>query len=193
MINSVCVFCGASAGAQPEYVQMAEATAAELARRGMRLVYGGGTVGLMGTVARSMKAHGGHVTGIIPRSLQSQEAASQTLDELLVVESMAGRKIMMFEHSDGFITLPGGFGTLDELFEAITFGQLGIHAKPVGLLNVNGFFDPLLAWINHAIDEGFVRTHHRGLVLIDTDPAALLDKMAAYEAPQGLVVWQGKK
>ena len=93
---------------------------------------------------------------------------------------------MMFEHSDGFITLPGGFGTLDELFEAITFGQLGIHAKPVGLLNVNGFFDPLLTWIEQAIDQGFVRTHHRELILIDRDPATLIDQMEAYQAPQGL-------
>ncbi len=189
-LHSICVFCGASAGTRPDYVQMAEATGAELARRGMRLVYGGGTVGLMGEVARSVIKHGGKVTGVIPTSLQVHELTDRAVDDLFVVESMAERKVLMFEHSDGFITLPGGFGTLDELFEAVTFGQLGIHTKPVGLLNVNGFFDPLLTWIEQAIDQGFVRTHHRELILIDRDPAILLDRMEQYQAPQGLVTWK---
>lgn len=189
-LQSICVFCGASPGVRPEYVQMAEAMGAELVRRGIQLVYGGGTVGLMGTVSRAVMNRGGTVTGIIPRSLQAQEQVSHTLSELIVVESMTGRKVLMFERSDGFITLPGGFGTLDELFEAITFGQLGIHTKPVGLLNISGFFDPLLAWIDSAIDQGFVRPHHRQLLVIDKDPATLIDKMEAYQAPEGLVVWK---
>ncbi|MFN8443571.1 MAG: TIGR00730 family Rossman fold protein [Caldilineaceae bacterium] len=191
-LQSICVFCGASPGVRPEYVSMAEAMGAELVRRGIRLVYGGGTVGLMGTVSRAVMNRGGSVTGIIPRSLQIQEQASHTISELVVVESMTGRKVLMFERSDGFITMPGGFGTLDELFEAITFGQLGIHTKPVGLLNISGFFDPLLVWIDGAIDQGFVRPYHRGLLLVDSDPAALIDKMEAYQAPEGLVVWKNK-
>lgn len=189
-LHSICVFCGASSGVKPEYVQMAEATGNELARRGITLVYGGGTVGLMGTLSRAVMAKGGTVTGIIPRSLQAREQASHTISELVVVESMAGRKVLMFERSDGFMTLPGGFGTLDELFEAVTFGQLGIHTKPVGLLNVQGFFDPLLAWLDQAIEQGFVRPYHRGLLVVDSDPAALIDKMENYRAPESLVVWQ---
>lgn len=189
-LQSICVFCGASAGVRPEYVQMAEAMGAEMVRRDIRLIYGGGTIGLMGTISRAVMNRGGSVTGIIPQSLQAQEQASHTISELIVVESMMGRKVLMFERSDGFITLPGGFGTLDELFEAITFGQLGIHTKPVGLLNIMGFFNPLLSWIDGAIDQGFVRPHHRHLLLVDEEPAALIDKMEAYQAPESLVVWR---
>lgn len=190
MINSICVFCGASEGKRPEYMQAAETIGAELARRKIELIYGGGTVGLMGAVASNVKAHSGRVTGIIPRSLKIQELASHAIDELVVVETMAERKELMFERSDAFITLPGGFGTLDELFEAVTFGQLGIHAKPVGLLNICGYFDPLLAWVEQAINEGFVRPHHRELVEVSADAVDLLERLQKYQPPQALVAWQ---
>lgn len=189
IIRSICVFCGAGAGVRPEYVQMAEATAAELARRRIELVYGGGTVGLMGAMAHHMQQQGGRVTGIIPSSLQAHELADRSIDQLIVVESMAERKDLMFKRSDAFITLPGGFGTLDELFEAITFGQLGIHNKPVGLLNTYGYFDALLAWVDHAVAEEFVRPHHRQLIVYDTDPVRLIEKLEAYQAPQSLITW----
>ena len=192
MINSICVFCGAGEGKRPEYMQAAEAVGGELARRGIGLIYGGGTVGLMGAVARSTLAHGGHVIGVLPRSLQTRELADSAIGDLILVDSMAERKEKMFELSDACVTLPGGFGTLDELFDAVTFGQLGIHAKPVALLNTCNYFDPLLAWVEQAITEGFVRTHHRQLLLINSDPSALIEQLEAYQPPQALVAWAVK-
>jgi uncharacterized protein (TIGR00730 family) len=144
----------------------------------------------MGTVARTVQGAGGHVTGVIPKALMVKELASEAIGELLVVTTMHERKAKMASLADGFIALPGGFGTLDELFEILTWGQLGLHSKPIGLLNVNQFYDPLLAWVDHAVGESFVRSHHRRLVQTATEPAALLDLLADYAAPPGLVKWE---
>jgi uncharacterized protein (TIGR00730 family) len=189
-LNKICVFCGANLGVQPIYAEAARAMSQALVQRGIGLVYGGGTVGLMGTIARTVAAAGGNVVGVIPGALMVKELASEAIGELIVVNTMHERKAKMASLVDAFIALPGGFGTLDELFEAITWGQLGIHSKPVGLFNVNGFFDPLLQWVDHAVAEGFVRPHHRALVQTASDPVTLLDQLAHYEAPPGLVKWE---
>jgi uncharacterized protein (TIGR00730 family) len=185
----VAVFCGANAGSRPLYGEMAAALGQELARRGCGLVYGGGSVGLMGALARSVRDSGGAVVGIIPGPLTAREVMGEQIGELRVVESMHERKAAMAALADGFVALPGGFGTLDELFEAITWGQLGIHGKPVGLFNIAGYFDPLLTFIDQAAAEGFIRPQHRQLVVVETTPAALLDRLAAYQPPPGLVRW----
>lgn len=188
-LKNVCVFCGANAGARPIYGAAAETLAAELVNRDLDLVYGGGSVGLMGVIAGAMHRGGRNVLGIIPRSLEPKELSGTSFGEVIVVGSMHERKLLMAKRSDAFIAMPGGFGTLDELFEMITWGQLGIHAKPVGLLNVEGYFDPLLAWIDGAVEEGFVRKHHRELVVSDDEPVALLDIIATYAPPPGLLQW----
>jgi cytokinin riboside 5'-monophosphate phosphoribohydrolase len=188
-LTNICVYCGASLGNRPIYQQMAQALADEMARRGIGLVYGGGSVGLMGTIAHAVHEKGGKVTGIIPNALKMKEIVGEVFYELIAVNTMHERKAMMAHLADGFIAMPGGFGTLDELFEAITWGQLGIHAKPVGLLNVNHYFDPLLQWVEQALTEGFVRPHHRNLIVVAEEPALLIDKMNEYEPPAGLVQW----
>lgn len=185
----ICVFCGASSGGAPEYVQMAKAFGAELVARGLDLVYGGGSIGLMGVVAHTVLTGGGHVTGVIPRALTNTELAGEVIGELVVVDTMAERKERMLTLADAFVALPGGMGTMDELFEALTWGQLGIQSKPVGLLNVNGYFDQLIAWMDHAVAEGFVRPHHRELLVDGDNPGELLKRMAAHELPAGLLVW----
>jgi hypothetical protein len=184
-MRRVCVFCGSSPGARPAYAEAARATGRLLAERGLGLVYGGGDVGLMGEVADAVLAAGGTVTGVIPRALLEREVGHRGLTELHVVETMHERKAMMADLADGFVALPGGFGTLDELCEILTWSQLGFHAKPCGVLNVEGYFDALLALFDHAVAEQFVRPQHRALVLQSTDPAALLDAMAAFRPPQG--------
>jgi uncharacterized protein (TIGR00730 family) len=189
-LERICVFCGANAGHRPVYATAAVALGQELVRRGLGLVYGGGSVGLMGVLARAVRDAGGQVIGVIPAALTTRELMGETIGDLLVVETMHERKAKMAALAGGFIALPGGFGTLDELFEAITWSQLGIHTKPIGLLNVDGFFDPLLAFIDHGVAEGFIRPQHRRLVeVVDTDPVALLDRLAHHEAPRGLVQW----
>lgn len=188
-MHRVCVFCGANIGSSQIYAQAAQAMAHTLLERDMELVYGGGSVGLMGLVARTVLAGGGKVTGIIPRALTTRELAGDVIGELIVVDTMAERKERMLTLADGFVVLPGGLGTMDELFEALTWGQLGIQSKPVGLLNVHGYFDPILRWVDHAVMEGFVRPHHRHLLVAADTPAALLDAMAVQELPAGLVSW----
>ena len=182
-LKRVCVFCGSSPGFRPVYAEAARATGRLLAERGIGLVYGGGNVGLMGEVADAVLAVGGQVTGVIPRALLEREVGHRGLTELHVVATMHERKALMVDLSDGFVALPGGFGTLDELCEALTWSQLGIHAKPCAVLNVDGYFDALLALFDHAVREGFVRETHRALVLEAAEPAALLDAMAAFRAP----------
>ena len=182
-MKSICVFCGSSAGTRPVYAEAARATGRLLAERGIGLVYGGGNVGLMGEVADAVLAAGGEVTGVIPRALMEREVGHRGLTTLHVVGSMHERKALMVDLADGFVALPGGYGTLDELCEALTWSQLGIHAKPCGVLNVDGYFDALLALFDHATREGFVRPAHRELVLQSSDPAALLDSMATFRAP----------
>jgi uncharacterized protein (TIGR00730 family) len=178
-VNSVCVFCGSSAGARPEYAAAARAVAGALVRRGLTLIYGGASRGLMGELADAVLAGGGRVIGVMPRKLERRELLHQGLTELLVVESLAERKREMFARADAFVTLPGGFGTLDELAEVLTMSQLGLHAKPCGLLDVAGYFTPLLAFLDGAVSERFVRAEHRALVIADDDPERLLDRLEA--------------
>jgi uncharacterized protein (TIGR00730 family) len=187
-MQSVCVFCGASPGADPAYAAAASAFGALLARTGRRLVYGGGHVGLMGAVADAALAGGGTVVGVIPQSLVEREVAHSSLTELRVVGSMHERKALMAELSDGFVALPGGIGTLEELFEVWTWGQLGLHRKPYGLLNVARFYDPLLAVLDHLVTQRFVRREHRDLVLVDEEPERLVERMARFE-PAALPKW----
>lgn len=177
-MNAVCVYCGSSPGGDPAYAAAAGAVGQLLAAAGRTLVYGGGHVGLMGTVADAALAAGGRVIGVIPRSLEEKELAHHGLTELRVVGSMHERKATMAALSDAFLALPGGLGTLEELFETWTWGQLGLHAKPCGLLNVAGFYDPLLTLIDHMVAERFVGADHRRLLLVDADPEALLASMA---------------
>ena len=188
-IARICVYCGASDGVNGEYLASASALGAEMARRGYGLVYGGGGVGLMGAVARSVAQHGGAVHGVIPTPLMTKEIAGEPVGHLEVVDSMHIRKARMAELSDAFIALPGGFGTLEELFETITWTQLGIHRKPIGLLNVAGFYDPLLAMIEHSIVQGFVRPQYRGMLVAESDPAILLNRLVAHQSPDGIVQW----
>lgn len=187
--KNICVFCGASLGQGSVYQDVAQALGAELNRRRIGLIYGGGGVGLMGTIARAVLAGGGAVTGVIPGPLKTKELSGEVLGDLITVRTMHERKATMTQLADGFIAIPGGFGTLDELFEALTWGQLGIHNKPIGLLNVNGYFTPLLQWIEHALAEGFVRPQHRNLIVVADEPAILLDLMIAYEPPPALTKW----
>lgn len=189
-LRSVCVFCGSSLGARPIYADLARRTGEALAARGIQLVYGGGRVGLMGVVADAALAAGGRVVGIIPESLASKEIAHPGLTELHVVDTMHTRKALMADFSDAFIALPGGYGTLEEFAEILTWAQLGIHAKPFGLLEVDGYFAGLATFFDHMVAERFLHPAHRGLVLHDTDPDRLLDRLAAYTPPE-TVKWVG--
>jgi uncharacterized protein (TIGR00730 family) len=190
-LRRLCVFCGSSPGARPDYMDAARNLGAELAARGIGLVYGGAHVGLMGTVADACRAAGGEVTGVIPASLVEAEVAHTGLDDLRVVESMHERKALMSELSDGFVALPGGFGTIEEFCEVVTWSQLGLHQppKPCGLLDVAGFFAPLVALFDGALAEGFVRPEHRGLVLVASSPPAVLDALAAWVPPPPTRKW----
>ena len=183
-MKRICVFCGSSMGTDPAYAEAAKRLGGALARRGLELVYGGGTVGLMGTVANAALAAGGRVVGVIPKALQLRELAHVNLTSLHVTGSMHERKARMAELSQGFIALPGGLGTLEEFAEIVTWAQLGIHARPCGLLDVEGYWKPLVAFLDHAVEEGFVSALHRQLILIDSDPDALLDRFAAWKAPE---------
>ena len=176
-MHRVCVFCGASSGRAPAYADAARAFGAALAGRGLGLVYGGGRVGLMGALADAALAAGGEVVGVIPQELVDRELAHGGLTELHVVGSLHERKALMAELADGFVALPGGFGTLDELLEQLTWSQLGLHAKPIGLLDVEGYWRPLIALARHATEEGFVRESDLGAIAIADDPEALLDRL----------------
>ena len=188
MIQSVCVFCGSSAGRDDRYAGAARELGELLAVQGIRLVYGGGRVGLMGVLADAVLAAGGTVTGVIPRPLVAREVGHTGLSELHVVETMHERKARMVELSDGFVALPGGMGTLDELFEVWTWAQLGIHAKPFGILNVGGYFDGLLAFVDHATGEQFVPPGHRAMLLTESDPALLLERLRGWN-PRAVRSW----
>jgi uncharacterized protein (TIGR00730 family) len=180
-IRTVCVYAGSSPGADPAYAAAAVALGAEIARRGWGMVYGGGTVGLMGIAANAALEGGAPVTGIIPAALHAREISKVDLTELVVVETMHERKFLMAERSDAFAALPGGVGTIEELVEALTWTQLGIHAKPVGLLDTAGYWAPLAAMMDAARDARFVRPEHRALLLSAAESAALLDALAAWE------------
>ena len=178
-MKRICVFCGSNAGKRAEYGIAAQKLATVLARRALGLVYGGGNVGLMGVLADSMLHSGGEVIGVIPRSLVAREVAHRGVTELRIVDTMHQRKALMNELSDAFIALPGGFGTLDEFFEILTWSQLGIHGKTIGLLNVAGYYDSLLAMLDHAVGEGLLRPAHRELVLVDSDADLLVQRLVA--------------
>ena len=182
---SICVFCGSSPGVDGALTDMARDFGSMLARRGLTLVYGGARRGLMGALADAALEDGGRVTGVIPRGLWTREIGHTGLSELLVVDSMHERKALMAERSDAFVALPGGIGTMEELFEAWTWAVLGIHAKPIALVNVGGFFDPLLAMLDHMTEQGFLRDAHRRMLVVDDDPARLIDRLATYEPPAG--------
>jgi uncharacterized protein (TIGR00730 family) len=179
MPKSVCVFCGSSSGAAASYARAALALAESAASRGVRLVYGGASVGLMGVLADAALARGGAVIGVIPRALVDRELAHRGLTELHVVDTMHERKARMAELADAFIALPGGLGTLEELFEVWTWGMLGLHAKPYGLLDVDGYYQPLIRFLDHARDEGFIRPEQREQLVLDTDAGRLLDALLA--------------
>lgn len=182
-MKRVCVFCGSSAGSNPTYAESARAMGRRLVDRGLSLVYGGGHVGLMGMVADAVLEAGGEAIGVIPHALNTREIAHLRLSALHVVDSMHERKAMMARLADAFIAMPGGFGTYEEFFEAVTWTQLGVHKKPCGLLNVAGFYDPVVQFLDHAVREQFIRPEHRETVLVDADPARLLDRLERVVLP----------
>jgi len=188
-MQRICVFSGSNKGTRPEYQQAAQALGQELVARGLGLVYGGASVGLMGIVADTVLATGGEVIGVLPRGLFRREVAHTNLTALHEVGSMHERKALMADLADGFIALPGGFGTFDELFEIITWAQLGIHTKPIGLLNVANYFDPLLALVEHASQEGFIPPTYTSLLLHERTPGALLDAFEAYRPGPHVEKW----
>jgi uncharacterized protein (TIGR00730 family) len=188
-VKRLCVFCGSSTGRQPAYAQTARALGAELVRRGLGLVYGGGSVGLMGVIADAVLAEGGEVIGVLPRGLVGKELGHEGLTELHLVDSMHERKALMASLADGFVALPGGLGTLEEILEILTWAQLGIHRKPVGLVDVEGYWSGLLALVRHAVGEGFIRPEYAALLLVDPAPAALLDRFAAWRPPVTPAIW----
>ena len=179
-MRSACVFCGSGVGNDPAYIETAHATGEAIATRGLRLVYGGGRVGLMGVLADAVLASGGEAVGVIPRALEDREIAHTGLTELHITASMHARKALMEELADGFVALPGGFGTLDELFEIVTWAQLGYHAKPIGLVDSQSFFASLRAFFERMVSAGFVQPGHRQLILEAASPGELLDTMATW-------------
>ena len=182
--RNICVFCGSATGANPAFAEAARRLGAAIADRNMGLVYGGGNVGLMGAVADAVLAKRGRVIGVIPHSLEQKEVAHRGLTELHVCRTMHDRKRMMAERADAFIAMPGGYGTLEEIFEVITWAQLGIHHNPCALLNVDGFFDHLVAYLDHAVDAELLKPQFRRLLMVDTDVNRLLDAIESYEPPE---------
>ncbi|GEM_PF-22936 len=185
----LCVFCGSQSGGRKIYSNAANAVGDEIARQGMGLVFGGGKIGLMGTVADAVLAGGGPVVGVIPDVLMTKELAHENVTKLEVVSSMHERKARMAELASGFLTLPGGIGTFEEFFEIVTWAVLGIHQKPIGLLNVDGYFDPILRLLGHAVEEKFLRPQHLDLILVGEDPAALVSQLASHRPPSVGPLW----
>lgn len=189
-LDAVAVFCGSSSGSRPEYRTAAMALGRGIAERGLALVYGGASVGLMGTVADAALAAGGRVIGVIPEALRSKEIQHRGLTELHVVSSMHARKEMMASRADAFVALPGGLGTLEELFEVWTWAMLGYHPKPCSLLDVAGYYDRLAGFLDHAVAEGFIRASYREMLIVQEDPSALLSALEGY-APPTVTKWLG--
>lgn len=183
-INSICVFCGSSPGSDPAYVAHARELGQILAARGLRLVYGGGNVGMMGELARAVLGGGGQLTGVIPRHLMDREVALTELEDLRVVDSMHARKALMADLADAFLALPGGLGTLEEFVEVLTWAQLGLHRKPLGLLNTKGYFDTLLRFFDEIAEAGFMAPGHRRLIVPATEPAAALAALQRFAMPE---------
>jgi len=190
-INSICIYCGSSPGRLDAYASAAFSLAESLVSRNIRLVYGGASIGIMGMVADQVLKLGGQVIGVIPKALAHKEVAHHHLTELHVTQSMHERKMLMAELSDGFIALPGGIGTLEELFEIWTWAQLGFHRKPCGLLNVEGYYDSLITFLDHVLAEQFVKKHHHAMLIVETNPDALLDHYINYQPP-AVRHWVGK-
>jgi len=189
-VKRLCVFCGSNPGFNPAYREAATALGSLLAERHIELVFGGGHIGLMGAVADAVLRAGGHVIGVIPHALVARELAHTGIQDLRAVNSMHERKALMAELSDGFIALPGGYGTFEEFFEIITWGQLGIHHKPCGLLNIQGYYTPLLQLVEMGVKEGFIPESHRELVLVESTPTGLLEKMQGYHS-SATAKWMG--
>jgi len=182
-MKRICVFCGSSPGSKPTYNQAAVELGQELARQDIELVYGGGRVGMMGKIAGATLDSGGKVIGVIPEYLAEKEVAFTDLAELYVVPTMHDRKALMVELSDGFIALPGGLGTFEEFFEVLTWGQLSLHKKPCGLLNIEGYYDKLVNFLDHAVQEDFIQSEHREILLVASRPEELIEKFSGYNPP----------
>ena len=183
-MRRVCVFCGSSSGNRALYARAARAAGAAVVERGLGLVFGGSAIGLMGVLADEVLERGGEVVGVIPRSLERKEIAHRGVTRLHVVATMHARKAKMSALADAFLALPGGLGTLEELSEVLTWGYLGIHRKPTGLLDVAGYWRPFIRFLDHAVEEGFLRPEHRRLVIVDRDPGRLLDRLARHRMPE---------
>lgn len=183
MLNRVCVYCGSGVGGHDGYAQAARTLGRALVERGIGLVFGGGRIGMMGVLAETVLTGGGQAIGVIPKHLEEKGLALTTVTSLRVVGSMHERKALMADLSDAFIAMPGGYGTAEEFFEALTWAQLSLHAKPCGLLNTKGYFDHLIRFIDHAVKEGFIHPTHRDLMLVDDSPKSLLANLASYKAP----------
>ena len=183
-MKRICVFCGSGLGSNERYADAAKNLGRTLVSNKLSLVYGGASVGLMGAIANTCMEHGGEVIGVIPQALFDREVACTNLTDLRVVNTMHERKSLMAELSDGFIALPGGLGTIEEFFEVLTWAQLGIHGKPCGLLNVDGYYDRLMEFLDHAVNQGFIQRSCRAMILMDHDPEVLLKKMKSYHPPE---------
>jgi len=183
MFQSICIFCGSRPGVNSAYVEAARAMGRLLAERDITLIFGGGMTGIMGALADAVLEHGGRAVGVIPESMNVPKVVHENLTDLIVTPNMYSRKVKMFKLSDAFIALPGGLGTLDELFEALTLSQLGYEPKPIGILNVARYYDPLMDLIDHAIQAGFIAPRYRDVFTVREEPAALLDAMTAFEHP----------
>jgi uncharacterized protein (TIGR00730 family) len=191
-MKRICVYCGSNPGADPAFCEAGRALGGLLAERGLGLVYGGASVGVMGAVADGVLARGGAAIGVLPHFFATKEVAHDGLDELIIVDSMHERKALMAELSDGFIALPGGWGTIEEIFEMLTWAQLGHHQKPCGLLNVNSYYNELFVFLEKAIQQRFVKEAYRPMMMMDASPERLLDRFTAYRAPR-VKKWIGAK
>lgn len=191
-IRRVCVFCGSNSGSRPEYAEAARALGAAIAGQGLDLIYGGSGVGLMGELAAGALEHGGHVFGVTVSSLRDKEPPATNIPDLIVVGSMHQRKAQMADMADAFIALPGGLGALEQFLEIVTWAQLGLHAKPCGILNVAGYYDTLDSFLDHAVREGFIAQAHHDLILIDSDPRSLLERLRSYRPEEAEQQWIGR-
>lgn len=183
-MERICVFCGSSPGQKPEYIQAAKGLGVEFVRRDIGLVYGGGRLGMMGAIARTIHEHGGKVIGVIPEELAKKNVALTELSDLRIVSSMHERKALMAELADGFIALPGGLGTIEEIFEVITWAQLSIHRKPCGFLNVAQYYEKLIDFLDYAVEQQFIETAYRAMIVVEEHPAALLSRFETYQPPK---------
>jgi uncharacterized protein (TIGR00730 family) len=188
-LRRVCVFCGSSPGARPSYGEATEELARLLVAEGIGLVYGGGQVGLMGRLADTVLAEGGEITGVMPEALVAKEIGHPGLNDLRVVDSMHERKALMADLSDAFVALPGGLGTLEELFEVYTWSQLGLHSKPCALLDVDGYYDGIATFLSHAVEERFVREDHRAMLIVESEPRAMLERLRRFEPAAVVPKW----